>query len=250
MGTARASGLPLAKPMPTPRPTTNEPNRGVYPAAEAARIAHLGPRRVSRWLGGYTYALRDGSARDSKPVFPRLHGGESIALTFADLIELLYVKHFVDQGVTMPWVKRLHEEARAEFGVAHPFAAKRFETDGKSIFHRFIHEGRERLEDRKRMQIVERTVFNPLMRRIDHDVVTEAASLYWPMGKNRLIVLDPMRSFGEPIVARSHVPTRVLFAAVRKGGEPRTRVAKWYGVTPAEVDAAIAYEESLNQRAA
>jgi uncharacterized protein (DUF433 family) len=223
--------------------------RGVYTPAEAARIADLTPRRARRWLAGYSYVGTDRVARHSSPVFDREHHGEDLALTFMDLVELLFVRTFLQHGVSMPRIRRIEAEARQEIGVRHPFATKKFETDGKSIFHRFVHDGRERVEDRWTMQQVETQIFNPLLSRLDYDDATRAARRFWPLGKDRPVVFDPHRSFGEAVVAKTHVPTRVLYKALRGGKESALRVSRWFGVELAEVEAASAYEESIDKRA-
>jgi uncharacterized protein (DUF433 family) len=153
------------------------------------------------------------------------------------------VAAFVRAGVSMQTVRLVHNEAEGEFDVRHPFAIKRFETDGKSIFHRFLEKGAERVLDRKRLQFVDVTVFEPLMKQLDHDAVTADAARYWPLGRFRPVVLDPARSFGEAIV-KSGVPTRVVYSGYRSG-DSKQRIARWYGITADEVEAAIAYEESL-----
>ncbi len=220
--------------------------RGVYPTVDAARIVDLDPRRIRRWVDGYAYSSPDGDARRQGPVFPREHSGETVALTFMDLVETLYVASFVRAGVSMHRVRMVHAEARAEFRVQHPFAIKRFETDGKTIFRRFYKDGSERLHDRVSMNMAVRAVFDPLMKKLDYGVADEAAR-YWPLGKSVPVILDPSHSFGEPVVAKSFVPTRALSAAAASG-DSRERVARWYGVTLQEVSAAVSFEASLSPR--
>lgn len=42
---------------------------GIYPAAEAARLAQLEPQRLRRWVEGYTFRSPAGERRTSNPVF-------------------------------------------------------------------------------------------------------------------------------------------------------------------------------------
>jgi uncharacterized protein (DUF433 family) len=64
------------------------------------------------------------------------------------------------------------------------------------------------------------------------------------MGTNRLVLLDPRRSFGQPIVSRSGVPTVILDRAAKAAGSVR-EVAAWYEVDRAEVQDAVEFEEKL-----
>jgi uncharacterized protein (DUF433 family) len=67
---------------------------------------------------------------------------------------------------------------------------------------------------------------------------------WWPLGDRRSIVLDPDRSFGQPIVAGEGVPTAVLARAF-KSEESVEAVARWYDVTPRSVRDAIEFEEKI-----
>ena len=58
------------------------------------------------------------------------------------------------------------------------------------------------------------------------------------------MVLDPARSFGEPIDAASGVSTAALYQ-LYTAGETIDRIAHWYQVTPESVGSAIEYEQSL-----
>jgi uncharacterized protein (DUF433 family)/DNA-binding transcriptional MerR regulator len=218
-------------------------SRGIYAPGDAARLAHLDIQRLRRLLAGYTFRAKGGARRRAPPVFPR-DDASGAALTFDDLIEVLYVKGFRDHGVSMQHIRKVHDEARREFANNHPFATKQFETDGRRIFRRFVQLGKERVEDARLKQQVERVVFDPLMKTIDHDSITKDATTYWPLGRGTLVMLDPRYAFGEPVVSKSHVPTRVLHEAARNSS--RQTVARWYKVSLEEVDAAVAYEESLD----
>jgi uncharacterized protein (DUF433 family) len=67
---------------------------------------------------------------------------------------------------------------------------------------------------------------------------------WWPLGDTRLVVLDPTRNFGRPIVARHGVPTEVLANAARATGSI-AEVAKWYEVPEQEIHDAIEFEQQL-----
>jgi uncharacterized protein (DUF433 family) len=64
------------------------------------------------------------------------------------------------------------------------------------------------------------------------------------MGRSKMIVLDPQRAFGQPIVAREGVPTAILAKAYRSE-QSFARVARWYEVKERWVRNAVEYEDSL-----
>ena len=65
-----------------------------------------------------------------------------------------------------------------------------------------------------------------------------------PVTTRRLVVLDPTRNFGRPIVAPHGVPTEVLAAAARACGFVK-EVARWYEVPEAEIEDAVEFEQNL-----
>jgi uncharacterized protein (DUF433 family) len=223
-----------------------EIGRGVYASAEAARIAVLEPRRVRRWLAGYKFRGRDGSERRSGPVFEREHRGRRLALAFTDLVELLFVKGFLDEGVPMRVVRAVHTDAAREFQTPHPFTRKRFEHDGRTIIERVRLEDEERLVDRYTTQHLMTAVMQPLVRKLDYQGLDQEARRYFPLGADRPVVLDPRRSFGEATIVGRGVPTRVLFAASGTGSSAAT-LARWYGLEVVEVEAALEYERALRE---
>jgi uncharacterized protein (DUF433 family) len=68
---------------------------------------------------------------------------------------------------------------------------------------------------------------------------------WWPLGHRRMVVVDPQRAFGAPIVVNSGIPTATLALAAGREGSPR-EVTRWYPVTEREVRDAIAFERSLS----
>jgi len=65
----------------------------------------------------------------------------------------------------------------------------------------------------------------------------------WRPRSNR-VILDPQRSFGEPIVADEGIPTDILASAYVAEGSVDA-VARWYEVDPAAVEDAVEFEFSL-----
>lgn len=85
-------------------------------------------------------------------------------------------------------------------------------------------------------------VLAPYLRYLDYE--PDTAARYWPLGKERSVVLDPQRSFGAPIVRRG-VPTSALAAAVRAEAGDVDKVARFYDVTRQEVSDAVEFEQRL-----
>jgi uncharacterized protein (DUF433 family) len=67
---------------------------------------------------------------------------------------------------------------------------------------------------------------------------------WWPVGKKRRILVDPQRSFGQPIVSREGVPTAILARAFNVERSVAV-VARWYAVRPRSVEDAVEFEAAL-----
>ena len=108
---------------------------GLYSVPEAARIAKVSGRSVTRWMLGYQFRLADGSARPMPALWRRdFDETEVIALTFRDLLEVRFVNAFRLAGVSWHVIRRSAEVAAELFGASHPFSSQRFITDGRLIF--------------------------------------------------------------------------------------------------------------------
>lgn len=219
-----------------------QPGVGIYTPVEAGRLVGLEPRRVRRWAGGY--AERDGGgAALFRRDLPTVNG--RVALSFLDLLEVLFVRAFLESGVSMATIRLAAAYGAREFGTSHPFTLRRFQTDGRAIFARFgDRDGVERMLQLGRGgQLVFVKVMDAVLKQLDHDPETEQASRWWPMGKSRFVVVDPTRAMGAPSVAGFVVPTETIYAT-KRAGESDEAIADWYGVPVARVRDAIEFEES------
>jgi uncharacterized protein (DUF433 family) len=217
---------------------------GIYSVAEAARLAEVPSARIRRWLRGYSYLTTAGK-RDSSPVISRelpIIDGE-LALSFLDLIEVKVVNALRIQRISWKLIRLAEQHAREIFHVGHPFATKKFRTDGRRIFADLKKEHGERpLVDLADNQLTFRSVVEPNLKNIDFDS-KQRAERWWPMGCRHRVLLDPQRSFGQPIV-REGVPTIVLARAFKLEQSYET-ISKWYEVEVRAVRDAVQFERNM-----
>jgi len=224
---------------------------GLYSIPEAARLIGVRSDKLRRWAEGYTFPGRRTEGHSEPVIVAQLKSpGDLSVLTFNDLIELHFVSMFRAQGVSMPVIRAAADNARKLFQTTHPFAVERFDTDGKRIFATLteaarrpsgIPQGRWMSELDKGQIVFERMV-RPFLKKLDWD--RREARRYWPLGKDRRVVLDPSRAFGHPIDAETGVPTFALYQAFQ-GQQDEEAVADWYRIDVAAVRDAIEYEQSL-----
>lgn len=229
---------------------------GLYSLPEAARIIHADPRSVRRWVIGY----HKGSETNSKPIL----ASKSISLdsfdfvNFPQLIELLFIRLFRVHNVSMPVIRAAIENASRQFHSQNPLSVEGLVTDGQSIFHLDPADfetdsdtgslSQEQIvQDLARAQIVMGDFAKPYFLKIDY--ANSIAAHYWPIGKDRHVVIDPERAFGKPIDADTGIPTVSLYGMYRSGDSPET-ISRAYNINKSAVIAAIEFEQSLLKNAA
>jgi uncharacterized protein (DUF433 family) len=222
---------------------------GLYTVPEAARLLGVSAGKLRRWAQGYKLA----GHRRSEPVLRREYPelAELGVLTFLDLIELYLVVRFRQQGVSMQTIKRNAQVAAERFHTNHPFAVKRFHASGKDLIaeteRREPGRAAQRVyEDLLKSQLVLDQVAESFFKNLEYE--GELAREYWPLGRNRPVVLDPARSFGQPMDPETGVTTRTL-CDMHQAGESVEEVARWFHVKPEAVLAAVEYEQSLTRAA-
>lgn len=244
------------------RPAMAEPHSsapglgtGLYAVTEAARLSGVSAARIRRWIKGYDWARGKDTNRHrhrSPPVWrpdvAPIDGAQ--ALSFRDLVEVRFVDAFLRAGVSWKRLRAVAEEASKRFETTHPFSTRRFVTDGRTIYDQVRREAGDTLEDLQTHQFAFRRVISPTLQGGLEFSETGTALRWWPEpGRgDRLIVVDPQRSFGQPVIDAANVPTAVIVAAVKVDGEKKT--ADWFGLPLKAVRAAVRFEASLKKAAA
>ncbi|ESZ35060.1 hypothetical protein [Mesorhizobium sp. L2C066B000] len=218
---------------------------GSYSAQEAALLIKTSARNVNRWLKGYTYRRND-VVHDIEPLWQsQVPNGddEHLEIGFRDLIELRFVKAFTQAGVGLLAIRNCIEYARECVGDDRPFSTRRFQTDGRTIFLESIERtGKSEVLDLRKKQYVFRQVIDQTFK--DLDIENDAVARWRPYRGRPSIVIDPERSFGQPIAAKSGVPTVALADAAEAEGSVE-RVARLYEVSAAVVRDAVNFQHDL-----
>ena len=224
-------------------PNSNLLNSGLYTVPEAARLTRVSVGKIRRWLKGYDFKSGE-RVRHSDAVWQGEHRPieNKLALSFRDLLELRFVDAFIRAGVSWRTMRRAHAKAQEQLHTTHPFCSNRIFTDGRSILLRQGEQDSDQaLVDLANDQVEFARIVEPFRKELEfsgNDI------LWWPLGRERQIVLDPKRNFGQPSAARSGVPTRVL-ARSAKTNRSVEAVTHWFEVSEAEVRDAVEFETRL-----
>lgn len=217
---------------------------GAYSPAEASRLTGLSASSLRRWLFGYEYRREDKMFKQP-PLWQPEYGQdqEEPFLGFRDLIEARMVGKLRAMGFGMPTIRQCLATAAEVAQDQHPFSSAGFKTDGKRIFlERVGSDGHQNLIDLKSKQhafakVVEKSF-------LDLDFDDEKATHWFVLSGKRTLVIDPSRSFGQPITAEEGVPTYRLVQSVKAEGSVQ-KVAREFEVPIRVVQDAVAFEAAL-----
>jgi hypothetical protein len=161
---------------------------------------------------------------------------------------------FIQAGFSAIKVRGAIELARDIIGRDHPLSTNQFRTDGREIFLQLAQrEGADDHEQQRLLNLFRRQYefkgfLDPILKTVDfgHD---GSPLVWWPAGRRLNVVIDPSRSFGQPIDSVSNVPTAILAAAAKMLGDVRS-AARDYDVSETSVRHALEFETLMEQRLA
>lgn len=218
---------------------------GLYTPAEAARLIKVPAGKIVRWLKGHAANGKTyGPLWQSQIDF----GDGAVYLGFRDLIEMRAAHAFMEMGISAVMIRRAILEARTLINDTHPLSTTKFRTDGYSIFVELLTEdGDSRLLDIFKRQYAFRKILEQGLKDVEFDGI--APGRWWPVSQEKKIVVDPARSFGQPIDEETGIPTARLVAAVKAEGSVDAAARVW-AVKPATLRRAMDFEADLVLRAA
>jgi uncharacterized protein (DUF433 family) len=212
----------------------------LYTVAEAARFLGVAPSTFGTWAKGYTRRPSGRSEVSSDAIVTALPAPAGHAVVpFVGLAEGMVVAAFREAGVSMQHIRSAVAILGEQIGVDHALASKRLYTDGAKVLFDYA-DRRGDAELAGLTEVVSRQRVFPevvleYLRRIDYAADGWATRLASPATSGRLVVVDPQRSFGQPIFVNGAV--RVEDVLDRwKAGETIAAVAADFGVPAADVE--------------
>lgn len=221
---------------------------GAYTAPEASRLLKVPAKSIYRWLGGYQFHRPSGS-RSMPPLWePQLPKKDGhIEIGFRDLIELRFVDAFMKAGLGLLTIRNCLNHARECVNDPRPFSTRQFRTDGRTIFLESAKIGDEvELLDLKSNQYMIKQTIERTFKDLDLD--SDVVARWRPYRGKQSIVIDPRRSFGQPIAEQYGIPTATLAEAVVAEGSVE-KAAMAYEVSASVIRDAVAFERSLHAAA-
>lgn len=226
----------------TEAPLTTLLARGLYSLPAAGRLLDTSPAQLRRWAFGYE--------RAGRRYAPAIHAdldevaGER-ALTFLDLVELMFIKGLRDAGHSFPRIHEAHRVLSRLLKTEHPFALRSAFSDPAGIYVLLERENQGELlvELKGDGQIAMWSTLHRYLHQLEFDI-DDLAQRWYPAGRATPIVVDPRVSFGAPVVAGTRIETAAI-AELYHGEDSIEEIAWLFDLELAQVNAAIEFERSL-----
>ncbi len=210
--------------------------RPLYSFAEADRIARVGPNTSRRWLKGYSFWY-DGEHREMPPVTPTTETKD--AVSFVDLMEVAAIGKLRKKGFSFKRIRKINATARFYLDTRRPLVTETFKVKGRDIF---VDDGFGILVNvgyEAGMQAWDE-VLDPFLDTVEYE--GEIVRRWWPLGKDRMVVVDPDYGFGLPVIEGVGVRTEII-AERREAGDSIKEITYDFGVTPGQIEDALLWEK-------
>lgn len=206
---------------------------GLYTIPDVAKILRLNRTLVRRWLSEYW----GNQFSDGRKNLSSWGEGRSKAIHFFTLIEFYVFYQLRIQGVSGQSIVKSYEVIRNELSTPFPFANSSILTDGKKIF--YTTDGELIINADRSKQINFKAIIEQFCHKIDFDK-DRLALRYWPLGKEKNIVVDPHHQLGQPTVKNTNILAETLYT-MYIAGEKISFISALYNVTEDDVKSSIEF---------
>lgn len=210
--------------------------QGIYTIREMAQILGQPYHRVYRWVNIY-WDERLGESYGELYSW-RVEGSQAVG--FHTLVEFYLLILFGEAGVAPRKVLEAHRELYKLKGTPFPFAnrevLKSLRTDGTHIYFELPDGEIMTLDGTRQLNMEFVELF---FKKLSFDTEGMASS-FWPLGKEKAIVVDPARKFGHPLIAGHNIYPETLLDHF-KAGDPIPYIAHVYQLSEQQVADALEF---------
>lgn len=217
--------------------------RSLYSVSEAARLLEIPSQKLRRWLDGFT----TGGQFYPPVIRPERTGSDEVS--WAEFVEAGFLREYRVRRVSLQKLRPVVEQMRRAFGVPYPLAHFKPLVDHskRELVFGFQQEADLEpelylvLRGRETWQTIWAEPVRAFLEKVEFDPDGVAERMR-PLGKGSPVVIDPSVSFGVPQVRG--IRTEILAEAYAVG-QQLPALAELYGLTVADVEAALRWELRL-----
>jgi uncharacterized protein (DUF433 family) len=204
---------------------------GIYSISDIAFLLALPKQKVRRWLNDF-WDSRLAEKYNNSYSWGK---GRAQATNFYTLIEFYVFYNLRELGVSQSKIFEAHEAIAQQLKTQYPFASSKLLTDGKSVLYT-LDDGTTIKADKSK-QITLKQIIENFCKKVefsDNNLVEK----FYPLGKNKHIVVNPQNQFGQPIIEETNILAQTIFD-MHEAGETEQFLSKLYDISLKEVKSAI-----------
>ena len=209
---------------------------GIYTVPDISKILNLKYFKVQRLLNEYwndRIASKFGQSYSWSD-------GKSKAVSFHTLIEFYTFFHLKESGINTSRILIAHQELSKMYDTVFPFANERILNAigiiGKTLVFQLNAENIINLDFSKQLNLL---FVKEFIHKLDFDE-KDLANRLWPLGKKKLIVIDPHHQFGQPTIKGTNLFPSTIFNLI-KAGESKRFISGTYGISEKQILDSIEY---------
>ncbi len=206
---------------------------GLYSVPDVARILNLELRFVRRWLREYW----ENKFKAGKKIYSTWGSGRDKTVHFYTLIEFYVFYQLRKQKLSAQSIAKSHEIIAEELNSQFPFATSTILTDGKKILYKIDDDIIVNADKSKQLNFS--TIIKEFCQQIDFGK-DHLALRYWPLGKQRNIIVDPHHQLGQPTIKNTNILAETLYR-MYIAGEKVNFIASLYNVLESDVKDSIEF---------
>jgi uncharacterized protein (DUF433 family) len=210
----------------------------LYTVAEAARFLGVPPTSFGNWSRGYRVTFRSRRPVVGRPIVTSFEADRHFpSIPFIGLAEGFVVLALRRAGVSLQHIRKAVAVLERDIGLQHALASQRLFTDGAGVLYDYAIGERddELLTHVVTQQRVLADVVREYLRLVSYGSDGWPEALISPTTARPVVVVDPERSFGQPIFIRGGVRVEDVLDRWR-AGESLVEVAEDFGTPPEDVE--------------
>lgn len=207
---------------------------GIFSVSDIAGILKIKPTRsrylINEYLGNKFKKEQNFNYKIQKV--------KTDTVNFYALIEIFVFDRLRKINVPSKKITKFHNYLSKKFDTKYPFAITNFIANGKELYFDF--KGKWVTGDGTE-QIAFKEIIDFLGDKIDYDKESNIASRYFPLGKNKNIVIDPNYRFGKPILKDTNLIVENIYDLYLAEGKNKDFISNLYNLPIEDVNDVIDY---------
>ena len=211
----------------------HELGTGIYSIPDVAFILGLPKEKVRRWMKEFW----DGKlSKDYNRKYSWGEGRDKVT-HFHTLIEFYVFYQLRELNISTKKILVAHNAIAEQLNTPFPFASSKVLSDGKSILFT-LDDGTIVNADYSK-QAAFKEIIESFCKKIEFSKA-DIAECFYPMGRDRHIIVDPHHQFGQPTIENTNILAETLFD-LHNAGESNLFLSRLYKVPVQQIEDAISF---------